>query len=231
MTSKVSFPVLCNTLARTFPPRNPCISGIPGACPRGLPSPALSPMKLLHAQHPRENAQGQGTRRVPRCLVLESPPHPQPLVLALRPCSSACHTCGDCTVPRPLPEGICCPRSLWSGLLLSPNLSPVPRGGSLDQETSLWPTSHLGPRGSHKGLSWTRSPKWGQCEVGKPAEAVARKRTVVSCMRAPTESLSVWGSPSSLHPAQSWSEGQVAPSIPSHQAAPPKPLLGKCGCG
>ena len=69
-----------------------------------------------------------------------------PLVLAPRPWSSACHICGDCAVPQPLPEGICCPRSLWSGLLLSPGLSPVPRGGSLDQETYLGLTSHLGPR-------------------------------------------------------------------------------------
>lgn len=79
----------------------------------------------------------------------------QPLVLAPRPWSSACHTSGDCTVPRICsPESICYPRSLWSGLLLSPGLSQEPRGGPLDQETYLGLTSHLGPRGSHKGLSW-----------------------------------------------------------------------------
>nr|XP_030696187.1 uncharacterized protein LOC115843856 isoform X1 [Globicephala melas]XP_030696188.1 uncharacterized protein LOC115843856 isoform X1 [Globicephala melas] len=182
-------------------------------------------MKLLHAQHPWENAQGQGTRRVPSCLVLESPYTPQPLVLAPRPWSSAYHTSGDCAVPRPLPEGICCPRSLWSGLFLSPGLSQVPRGGSLDQETSLWLTSHLGPRGSHKGLSWARSPEWGQSEVEKPAEAVAREGPGGSCTRAPTESLSGWGSPSPLHRAQSWSEGQAAPphSLSSAGSSPGAP--------
>lgn len=48
----------------------------------------------------------------------------------------------------PFSEGICCPRSLYSGLLLSPGLSHVTRTGVPGPGNLFVDTSHPGPKGS-----------------------------------------------------------------------------------